>query len=125
MSSASDRTELVVARNHVQLAQGLGHHSIPEDTSFPAEMTTQQARAYVRKFSRKELHNSLSSLVMLRDFAKRDSVQREAASQLVQYACEADDSRDAQPGDTLKELGVSTEDLSEFLRMKREASRVK
>lgn len=122
MSGDSEATALVVAQKRVQALRGLGHTSIPQDKSFPEQMTAREARAYVRKFARRELHNSLCSLVYLRDFAKRETVCKDAAAQLVQYACESDEALDTEPG-AIKELGVSTEDLSEFLRMKRDQAK--
>lgn len=119
-----ENAEALVVIRAKRLARDLGVRAATAevDTSAPDVMTAAQAREYVRRYARKELHNSLSSLVELRDFAQRDSVRRDAAAQLVQFACDDDDTT---VGVDTKALGISTEELSEFLRSRRKPAEVR
>lgn len=119
----SDAESIVVLKAR-RLARDLGIRGtpLPGSQPLPDTLTAAQAKAFVRKFSRTELANSLRTLVELRDYAYKDSVRKDAAAQLVQFACDDDDTT---VGVDTKALGISTEELSEFLRSRRQVSVVK
>lgn len=80
----------------------------------PDGITQREAQAAVAKFSRAELQQSLNQLVYLRDFASKDSVRLAATTALIKLAL-LPDTKGLSDTD-VQALGISSEELSEFLR---------
>lgn len=83
-------------------------------TDEPERITTAEAQRITADFTRTELVSSLKQLVYLRDFSCKDSVRLGATTALIKLAL-APDSGSVSDTD-VQRLGISTDELSEFLR---------
>jgi hypothetical protein len=83
-------------------------------TDEPERITLQDAQRITAEFTRTELVSSLRQLVYLRDFSCKDSVKLGATQALIKLALSPDGGSLADTD--VQRLGISTDELSEFLR---------